>query len=79
MTTEVKFDETLPDEMIEAYVADGEARDAAGGYEIQGKGVIMIESIQGDYCNVVGLPLQKLVELIDSTIHAEAFDADLLA
>ena len=35
----------------------------AGGYAIQGRGAVLITEIQGDYLNVVGLPLARLLEL----------------
>ena len=47
---------------IEAYVASGEPLDKAGAYAIQGLGAAIVESIEGDYFNVVGLPLSALAE-----------------
>ena len=46
------------------YLASGEWRDRAGGYAIQGKGAALVAEIEGDYFNVVGLPVAKLVELL---------------
>lgn len=57
--TQVTF-RSLSSEDVERYVATGECRDKAGAYGIQGYGVFLVESIQGDYNNVVGLPLMKL-------------------
>lgn len=54
----------LSPEEIENYVAGGEPMDKAGGYAIQGKGALLIDSIQGSYDNVVGLPLVKLYALL---------------
>jgi septum formation protein len=49
---------------IEWYVQTGEPFDKAGGYAIQGAGSFMIESIQGSYTNVVGLPLCELIQML---------------
>jgi septum formation protein len=55
------------------YLASGEWRGRAGGYAIQGKGAAMVEEIEGDYFNVVGLPVAALVrlapELLRTTDH----------
>lgn len=57
--TRVKFFE-LSDEEIEKYVNTGECADKAGAYGIQGFGSLLVEKIDGDYFNVVGLPISKL-------------------
>jgi septum formation protein len=60
--TEVQF-ARLDDTTIDWYVDGGEWRERAGGYAIQGRGMALIERIEGDYSNVVGLPVAALVEL----------------
>jgi nucleoside triphosphate pyrophosphatase len=60
-TTEVVF-RTLSAEEVEAYVALGEWEGRAGGYAIQGAGAALVRSITGDYLNVVGLPLARLLD-----------------
>ncbi len=49
---------------IAAYVASGEWRDRAGAYAIQGLGAALVERVEGDYLNVVGLPAALLVRLL---------------
>jgi septum formation protein len=61
--TRVSF-RRLADAEIEAYVATGEWRGRAGAYAIQGRGAALVERIEGDYLNVVGLPAAALVRLL---------------
>jgi septum formation protein len=62
-TTLVEFRQ-LTDALIEWYVEGGEWRGRAGGYAIQGRGAALIAGIDGDYWNVVGLPVATLLELL---------------
>ncbi|MBI2877724.1 MAG: septum formation inhibitor Maf [Candidatus Tectomicrobia bacterium] len=61
--TRVKM-KALTEREIEGYLDTGEPLDKAGAYGIQGKGVLLVESIQGCYTNVVGLPLPALAEAL---------------
>ncbi len=58
VNTEVKFYE-LTDSDINSYIKSGEPFDKAGSYGIQAKGSLLVESIIGDYFNVMGLPISK--------------------
>jgi nucleoside triphosphate pyrophosphatase len=60
--SEVTFRE-LDEATLETYLASGEWRDRAGAYAIQGLGSILIERVEGDFSNVVGLPVTLLLAL----------------
>ncbi len=62
-STAVKFYE-LSEELISAYVADGEPMDKAGAYGIQGLGGLLVEGIKGDYFTVMGLPMAELYRVL---------------
>ena len=70
--TKVRF-RKLSEEEILKYVKTGEPMDKAGAYGIQGLGSLLIEKIDGDYFNVVGLPACRLARLL-----AEEFDFDII-
>lgn len=61
--TAVRFRSLTPEE-IEAYVSTGEPMDKAGAYGIQGFGALLVEGIEGDYFNVVGLPVCRLGRML---------------
>ena len=54
----------LEPETIDLYLRSGEWRDRAGAYAIQGLGSILIERLEGDFSNVVGLPVATLLRLV---------------
>ena len=60
------LDETL----LDWYLASGEWRDRAGAYAIQGRGAALVAGIEGDFLNVVGLPLTTLLELAPGLLGA---------
>ncbi|MDR2179456.1 MAG: Maf family protein [Synergistaceae bacterium] len=55
----------LDDEAVRAYVETKEGMDKAGAYAIQGRGSLLVSSIEGDYFNVVGLPLCRLGSMLE--------------
>jgi len=63
VTTFVTFRPLTPRDLA-AYVGSGEWEGRAGGYAIQGRGAALVERVEGDYLNVVGLPAAALVRLL---------------
>jgi septum formation protein len=70
-TTRVSF-RALDDAMLDWYVATGEWRERAGGYAIQGRGAALVQGIDGDYLNVVGLPVAALLDLLPGLLQDAA-------
>ena len=68
-TTSVTFFPLSPAE-VEAYVSSGEPHGKAGAYAIQGCGRALVEKIDGDYSNVVGLPLARVLREMDRLARA---------
>lgn len=65
VSTEVVFRE-LSDEKTDRYISTGECMDKAGSYAIQGLGAMLISHINGDYFNVVGLPVSELADVLET-------------
>ncbi len=63
--TQVTFRPLDPTE-IRAYIASGEPMDKAGAYGIQGRGAVLVSHLEGDYFNVMGLPLCTLCRMLRS-------------
>lgn len=63
VTTAVRFTDLSP-EVIDWYVATGEAADKAGAYAIQGRAAAFVESVDGSVTNVIGLPLAQTLHLL---------------
>jgi septum formation protein len=66
--TVVRF-RALEQSDLDWYLASGEWRERAGGYAIQGKGAALVEAIEGDYWNVVGLPVPALLRLVPDLLR----------
>jgi septum formation protein len=65
--TQVEFRD-LSEPLLEWYLASEEWRERAGGYAIQGRGAALVARIDGDYWNVVGLPVAALLELVPGVL-----------
>jgi septum formation protein len=59
--TNVRFRSDITDAELDLYIASGEASGCAGGYMVERKGAWLVESIDGDWLNVVGLPVLQLI------------------
>ena len=68
----VKF-KKLSEEDINDYIRTRESLDKAGAYGIQGYGALLVEEIQGDYFNIVGLPISRLSDLIKKHFNINLF------
>jgi nucleoside triphosphate pyrophosphatase len=60
----------LGEDLLDWYLATGEWRERAGGYAIQGAGAALVRSVEGDYENVVGLPLAALLDVYPELLNA---------
>lgn len=61
--TRVKF-RPLSERFIRDYIATGEPMDKAGAYGIQGFGAVLVDKVDGDFYNVMGLPIRLVLELL---------------
>lgn len=71
--TDVRFKD-FDEPLIRFYLRTGESLDKAGAYGIQGVGALLVESISGDYFNVVGLPLSTLYDLLRREFDINLFE-----
>lgn len=70
---------TLRDDEIEDYIRTGEPMDKAGAYGIQGYGATIVDAVDGDYFAVMGLPLNRMIRLLESVGLVYRFGASYLS
>ncbi|WP_455542734.1 Maf family protein [Intestinibacter sp.] len=63
----------LSDDSIKDYINTNESLDKAGAYGIQGYGALLVDNIQGDYFNIVGLPISRLSDLLKDHFDINLF------
>lgn len=66
VSTRLRFRDDLADDELRAYVATGEGSGCAGGYAVEGRGAFLVEQIDGDLFNVIGLPLLRVLAALRS-------------
>lgn len=76
--TALKFRSDLSEEEIDAYVATGEGSGCAGGYAAEGLGAQLLERVDGDWFNVLGLPVLELVTMLRQRGWRPAFSLNLV-
>jgi predicted house-cleaning NTP pyrophosphatase (Maf/HAM1 superfamily) len=75
VVTRVRF-HPASDEELRRYVETGEPLGKAGAYAIQGHGGLLVAGIDGDYSNVVGLPVGATLDLLTEALSARERDRD---
>ena len=63
----------LSEDSIKDYINTNESLDKAGAYGIQGYGALLVKNIQGDYFNIVGLPISRLSDLLKDHFDINLF------
>ncbi|MCI9643789.1 MAG: septum formation protein Maf [Oscillibacter sp.] len=64
-STDVFF-RSATEEELRRYIATGEPMDKAGAYGVQGRGALLVERLEGDFFNVMGLPVLRLARMLES-------------
>ena len=72
VSTDVYF-RACTEEELRAYIATGEPMDKAGAYGVQGLGALLVERIDGDFYNVMGLPVERLGECLTKHFGVRLF------
>ena len=63
----------LSEDSIKDYISTNESLDKAGAYGIQGYRALLVDNMQGDYFNIVGLPISKLSDLLKDHFDINLF------
>lgn len=66
--TAIVFDNEISHDIVQSYVDSEDGLKVAGGFKIQSTGGVMIKQIQGDYYNVVGLPLNSTFKVLKKIV-----------
>lgn len=75
VSTYVKMKD-VDEQTLDEYVNSGEPLEKAGAYALQGKGAMLVESFDGDYFNIMGLPLKDLAEILNKEFEVPAYISD---
>lgn len=59
------FFRSASEEELRRYIATGEPLDKAGAYGVQGRGALLVERLEGDFFNVMGLPVLRLARILE--------------
>lgn len=70
-STTLTYNRQLSDEVINSYIESGEGLSVAGGFKFQSRGSLLFSKIDGDYFNVVGLPVSSTYSLLQNLVHGD--------
>lgn len=70
-TTVLHFNQAISTELIDDYIESEEGLNVAGGFKYQEKGCLLFNRVEGDYFNIVGLPVWKTFELLQKILEIE--------
>lgn len=71
--TSLRFDSSLSNDQLEFYIGSREGLNVAGGFKFQGMGSMLFKGFQGDYYNIIGLPVRSTYEIIGEILKDQNF------